>query len=62
MGVQSGWCDGQVTAEPVDVLDQRHVHLQAPLPAGLLGVTSVYAGAPETAQILLKPHKFTNNH
>lgn len=46
MGVKSGWCNSQVTAEPVDVLDQCYVHLQAPFATGLLGMSSVYAGAP----------------
>ena len=46
VGVQPGRGDGQVPAQPVDVLDQGHVHLQAPLAAGLLGVAGVYTRAP----------------
>lgn len=46
VGVKSGRCNSQVTAEPVDVLDQCYIHLQAPFATGLLGMSSVYAGAP----------------
>lgn len=38
--------DGQVAAQPVDVLHERHVHLQSPLPGGLMCVPDVDAGAP----------------
>lgn len=41
--VESGRCDGQVTTQSIDVLDQGHVHIQTPLPGGLLGVTCVDA-------------------
>lgn len=46
MRVKSGWCNSQVAAESVDVLDQRNIHFQGPFAAGLLGMSSVYAGAP----------------
>lgn len=39
-----------MTAKSVNVLNQRHVHFQAPLPTGFLGVTSVYAGAPKKGE------------
>ena len=38
--------DGQVAAQPVDVLHERHVHLQGPLPGGLVCVPDVDAGTP----------------
>ena len=46
VGVQAGGRDGQVAAQAVDVLHQRHVHLQRPLAAGLLGVPRVDARTP----------------
>lgn len=46
VGVQPCRGYGQVAAQPVDVPDQGHVHLQGPLAAGFLGVPGVEAGAP----------------
>lgn len=51
MGVKSGRCNSQVAAEPVDVLDQCYIHLQAPFATGLLGMSGVYAGAPRVNAI-----------
>lgn len=42
--VQPRWGDGKVSAQPVDVLHQRNVHLQGPLPGGLLRMSDINAG------------------
>lgn len=46
VGMESRRRDGQVAAQPVDVLHKRHVHLQRPLPRGLVRVADIDAGAP----------------
>lgn len=44
MGVEPSGRDGQVAAQPVDILHERHVHLQGPLPRGLVCVADIDAG------------------
>lgn len=46
MGMQTRGRDGQVAAQPVDVLHERHIHLQGPLPGGLVRMPDVDAGTP----------------
>lgn len=46
VGVEPCRCDGQVAAQPVDVLHKGHVHLQGPLPGGLLRMSDINAGTP----------------
>ena len=46
VGMQTRGRDGQVAAQPVDVLHERHIHLQGPLPGGLVRMPDVDAGTP----------------
>lgn len=50
MRMEPCWCDSEVAAQPVDVLHESHIHLQSPLPGGLLCVPDINAGTPEAGQ------------
>lgn len=53
MGMEPCWCDCEVTAKPVNVLDEGHIHLQCPFPGGFLSMSSINAGTPETERELV---------
>lgn len=50
MRMEPCWCDSKMATQPVDVLHKSHIHLQSPLPGGLLCMSDINAGTPGAGQ------------
>lgn len=50
MRMETCWCDSKVATQPVDVLHESYIHLQSPLPGGLLCMSDINAGTPGARQ------------